>query len=78
LIEKGEWNTKGFKEMKKELLKVLQIEYNPVDNGTILEKLSSELEKSHENNETMLKELSALKKSHEKLEKLIEEKIQAK
>ncbi|PKY58499.1 hypothetical protein RhiirA4_480471, partial [Rhizophagus irregularis] len=67
LIKEGEWDTKEFIEMRKELLEQLQIKHNPFDNEVILEKLSVE-------NKEILEKLSALgklEKSFEELEKLL-------
>jgi hypothetical protein len=47
LIEEGEWDTKEFTEMRKKLLKVLEIKHNPIDNEVILKKLDK-LEKLEE------------------------------
>ncbi|PKC57248.1 hypothetical protein RhiirA1_472792 [Rhizophagus irregularis] len=64
LIKEGEWDTKEFTEMRNNLLKELKINYDPINNEAIMEKL-----KSHEkllkenNNEVILEQL----KSHEKL-----------
>uniref|UniRef100_U9UNY2 Uncharacterized protein n=1 Tax=Rhizophagus irregularis (strain DAOM 181602 / DAOM 197198 / MUCL 43194) TaxID=747089 RepID=U9UNY2_RHIID len=69
LIEEGEWDTKEFTEMRKNLLKELQIKHNPIDNEVILEKLKSNdeiLEKLKSNDE----KLEKLKSNDEILEKL--------
>ncbi|CAB5377303.1 uncharacterized protein OCT59_011753 [Rhizophagus irregularis] len=64
LIKEDEWDTKEFTEMRNNLLKELKINYDPINNEAIMEKL-----KSHEkllkenNNEVILEQL----KSHEKL-----------
>jgi hypothetical protein len=75
MIEKGEWDTKEFTDMREKLLKVLQINHDPIDNMVILKKLEKlddkkldkltleELEKSY------YEKLVKLEKS-EKLEKL--------
>ncbi|PKK70423.1 hypothetical protein RhiirC2_866190 [Rhizophagus irregularis] len=62
LIEKNEWDTKEFTDMRENLLKMLKIKHNPIDNEVILKKLENleELEKTHD-------------KRFEKLEKLLEE-----
>ncbi|POG69468.1 hypothetical protein GLOIN_2v1626983 [Rhizophagus irregularis DAOM 181602=DAOM 197198] len=61
LIKEGEWDTKEFIEMRKNLFKVLQIEHNPVDNEVVLEKLKSHDEKLDklEELERLLKEIRA-------------------
>ncbi|PKB99618.1 hypothetical protein RhiirA5_429420, partial [Rhizophagus irregularis] len=60
----GEWDTKEFTEMRNNLLKELKINYDPINNEAIMEKLKSheELLKDN-NNEVILEQL----KSHEKL-----------
>ncbi|PKC65312.1 hypothetical protein RhiirA1_461216 [Rhizophagus irregularis] len=67
-IEVGEWDTKEFTEMRKNLLKLLEIKHNPIDNEVIMKKLEKleELEKSYD------KKLEKLDKL-EKLEELLEE-----
>jgi len=61
MIEEGEWDTKEFTEMRKNLLKILEIKHNPIDNKVMSKKLSAL--------EGKLKKLDKL----EKLEKLLEE-----
>ena len=58
LIRKGEWDTKAFTKIKENLLKELQIKYNPFDNEVILEKLL-ESEKSYKKLEKLLEEIHA-------------------
>ncbi|PKC58697.1 hypothetical protein RhiirA1_540932 [Rhizophagus irregularis] len=62
LIEKNEWDTKEFTDMRENLLKMLKIKHNAIDNEVILKKLENleELEKTHD-------------KRFEKLDKLLEE-----
>ncbi|PKY30789.1 hypothetical protein RhiirB3_448055, partial [Rhizophagus irregularis] len=70
LIKEGEWNTKEFTEMRNILLKKLEIEYNPIDNEAILEKLKSHEKLLKENNNEVI--LEKLKSHDEKLDKLEE------
>ncbi|EXX52922.1 hypothetical protein RhiirA1_421643, partial [Rhizophagus irregularis] len=69
LIKEGEWDTKEFTEMRKNLFKVLRIEHNLNDNEVMLEKL-----KSHDEKLEKLDKLEKLEEKLEKLEKLLEEK----
>jgi hypothetical protein len=39
LIEKDEWDTKEFTELRENLLEVLEIKHKPIDNEVILKKL---------------------------------------
>jgi hypothetical protein len=66
LIKEGEWDTKEFTEMRKNLFEVLRIEHKLDDNEVILKKLKTHDEK--------LDKLDKLEKLEEKLEKLLEEK----
>lgn len=64
LIRKDEWKTNDFPEMKEELLKKLQIKYNPIDNEAIMQKLST-LEEN--NNKILLQKLSELENNNKVL-----------
>jgi len=58
LIKENEWDTKEFTEMRKNLLKILEIKHNPIDNEVVLKKLSA-LEGKFEKLEKLLEEIHA-------------------
>ncbi|GET64458.1 hypothetical protein GLOIN_2v1597901 [Rhizophagus irregularis DAOM 181602=DAOM 197198] len=50
LIKEDEWDTKEFTEMRNNLLKELKINYDPINNEAIMEKLKSHEKLLKENN----------------------------
>ncbi|POG72235.1 hypothetical protein GLOIN_2v1597901 [Rhizophagus irregularis DAOM 181602=DAOM 197198] len=73
LIKEDEWDTKEFTEMRNNLLKELKINYDPINNEAIMEKLKSHEKLLKENNNEKLKSYDEKLDKLEELEKLLKE-----